>query len=122
MWVVGAITATRATRPSDSIRCATCRPNVVLPAAGVADARKASPPWPNTASAASCCQARRARVAGQGGRTRERAWRARAVIGRRRLGTAPDGTTRGRAPWGGPRGRAARHWAAREGGALTFGE
>ena len=43
MWVVGATTATRATRPSASIRCATCRPNVVLPAAGVAEARNASP-------------------------------------------------------------------------------
>src|SRR4051794_24508509 len=65
MCVVGATTATRATRPSESIRWATWRPNVVLPAAGVAEARKASPSWANTAAAAACCQARRGRPAGQ---------------------------------------------------------
>src|SRR4051812_22982679 len=67
MWVVGATTATRATPPSQSIRWATWRPNVVLPAAGVAETRKASPSWPNTATAAACCQARRGRPAGQAG-------------------------------------------------------
>src|SRR4051812_8036626 len=70
MWVVGAMTATRATRPSASIRCATCRPKVVLPAAGVADARKASPEWSKTAAAAACCQARRGRAAGHAGSER----------------------------------------------------
>src|SRR3954462_10582262 len=70
MWVVGATTATRATRPSASIRWATWRPKVVLPAAGVAEARKASPSWSKTAAAAACCQARRGRPAGQGGRER----------------------------------------------------
>src|SRR5215216_6138532 len=70
MWVVGATTATRATRPSCSIRWATCRPNVVLPAAGVAEARKASPGWEKTASAAACCHARSGRSAGQDGRVK----------------------------------------------------
>src|SRR6187551_2633502 len=70
MWVVGATTATRATRPSASIRCATCRPNVVLPAAGVADARKASPEWSKTAAAAACCHARRGLAVGHAGRER----------------------------------------------------
>src|SRR4051812_38431210 len=81
MCVVGATTATRATRPSESIRCATCRPNVVLPAAGVADARNASPGWEKTAAAAACCQARSGRVVGQGESTE-----------RGRLRTAPDGS------------------------------
>src|SRR3954454_4192729 len=70
MWVVGATTATRVTRPSASIRWATCRPKVVLPAAGVAEARMASPSWSKTAAAAACCQARRGRPVGQGGRER----------------------------------------------------
>src|SRR6476620_7179489 len=70
MCVVGAITATRATRPSESIRWATCSPKVVLPAAGVADARNASPEWSKTAAAAACCQARRGLVVGQEGRER----------------------------------------------------
>src|SRR3954447_6727629 len=70
MWVVGATTATRDTRPSASIRWATCSPKVVLPAAGVADARNASPEWSKTAAAAACCRARRGRRVGQGGRER----------------------------------------------------
>src|SRR3954451_1036376 len=68
MCVVGATTATRDTRPSASMRWATCSPKVVLPAAGVAEARKASPEWSKTAAAAACCQARRGRVVGQAGR------------------------------------------------------
>src|SRR4051794_41970073 len=67
MCVVGATTQTRATRPSESIWWATWRPNVVLPAAGVAEARKASPSWANTAAAADCCQARGGRPAGPAG-------------------------------------------------------
>ena len=70
MCVVGATTATRATRPSLSIRCATWRPNVVLPAAGVAEARNASRAWAKTAAAASCCHARSGRSAGQDGRVK----------------------------------------------------
>src|SRR5919206_1992266 len=95
MCVVGAITATRATRPSLSIRCATCRPNVVLPAAGVAEARKESPGWARTASTAACCQARRGRVAGHAGRARRRraaGWVTADDKGRRRVRTGPDGT------------------------------
>src|SRR5439155_27345336 len=92
MCVVGATTATRATRPSDSIRCATCRPNVVLPAAGVADARNASPGWSKTAPAAACCQARRVRAAGQGGRERRaRGASIEYVTGRGALGGGADG-------------------------------
>src|SRR5918992_3201799 len=72
MCVVGATTATRATRPSTSIRCATCRPNVVLPAAGVADARNESPSWAATASVAACCQARSGRLDGHAGSERRR--------------------------------------------------
>src|SRR3954454_13438296 len=95
MCVVGATTATRATRPSESIRCATCRPNVVLPAAGVADARNASPEWEKTAAAALCCQARRGRAVGQEGSERAEAGRSGGasieyVTGRRNLKTAPD--------------------------------
>ena len=67
MCVVGATTAMRWTRPSDSIRCATCRPNVVLPAAGVAEARNAAWRWEKTASTALRCQLRSGRVDGQGG-------------------------------------------------------
>src|SRR4051812_11358716 len=70
MWVVGATTATRETSPSESIRWAMWSPKVVLPAAGVADARNASPVWSSTAAAAACCQARRGRVVGQAGRER----------------------------------------------------
>ena len=80
MWVVGATTATRATRPSESIRWATCSPNVVLPAAGVAEARKASPAWAKTAAAAACCQARRGRAVGQEGSERRAAGRRGASI------------------------------------------
>src|SRR3954447_3397389 len=72
MCVVGATTQTRATRPSESIRWATWSPNVVLPAAGVAEARKAPPSWANTSAAAACCQARRGRSVGQDGSVRER--------------------------------------------------
>ena len=70
MCVVGATTATRATLPSLSIRCAMWRPNVVLPAAGVADARNESREWLRTAAAASCCHARSGRSAGQDGRVK----------------------------------------------------
>ena len=75
MWVVGATTATRDTRPSESIRWATCSPKVVLPAAGVAEARKASPEWSKTLAAAACCQARSGRPVGQDGRERPAAGR-----------------------------------------------
>src|SRR5919108_1989928 len=87
------MTTTRATRPSASIRWATCRPNVVLPAAGVADARNASPAWSNTAAAAACCHARSGRPAGHGGRERPTAGREGAisyVTERGQLATAPD--------------------------------
>src|SRR3954452_25042174 len=97
MWVVGATTATRATRPSESIRCATCRPNVVLPAAGVAEARNASPQWSTTAAAAACCQARRGRGVGHaGGEERPVAGGASIwnVTGRAKLLTVPDGPRR----------------------------
>src|SRR5215208_5444879 len=93
MCVVGATTATRATRPWASIRCATCRPNVVLPAAGVAEARNESPLWERTASTASACQARSGRALGHGGMERERAGTVCNVIGRRRLETGSDEPT-----------------------------
>src|SRR3954466_6168966 len=67
MWVVGAATTTRRTRPVLSIWWATRSPNVVLPAAGVAEARKLGPPWPSSPARAASCQARRGRLAGQGG-------------------------------------------------------
>ena len=67
MWVVGATTPTRATRPSESIRWATLSPKVVLPAAGVAEARKERWGWASTASTASPCQLRRGRPAGHAG-------------------------------------------------------
>src|SRR4051812_18290205 len=70
MCVVGAMTARRPIRPSPSIRWAMCRPKVVLPAAGVAEARNAGPAWPSTRSAASRCHARSGRSAGQGGSVR----------------------------------------------------
>src|SRR4051812_48417636 len=96
MWVVGATTATRATRPSLSIRWATCNPKVVFPAAGVAEARKASPEWENTAAAAACCQARSRRAIGQAGRGRPAAGRGGAsisyVTGRAKLDGPPDAT------------------------------
>src|SRR3954469_25498734 len=72
MWVVGATTTTRPTRPADSSRWATCSPNVVLPAAGVADARKDSPSWPSSAAIAATCHLRSGRFDGQGGSGRER--------------------------------------------------
>src|SRR3954467_13794793 len=93
MWVVGATTATRATRPSESIRCATCRPNVVLPAAGVAEARKRAPGWSKTAGAAACCHGGGGRGAGQDGRERPAAGRRGAVsyvTGGGTLRTPPD--------------------------------
>src|SRR5687768_12382797 len=96
MCVVGATTATRETRPSDSIRWAMCNPKVVLPAAGVAEARKDSPSWSKTLAAAACCQARSARPAGQGGRERPAARRGGAisyVTGPQKLCTAPDTTS-----------------------------
>src|SRR3954451_11540096 len=79
MWVVGATTATRATRPSDSIRWATCSPKVVLPAAGVAEARKDSPACSKTLAAAACCHARSGRPVGQDGRERPAAGRGGAI-------------------------------------------
>src|SRR5215216_6354957 len=94
MCVVGATTATRDTRPSASIRCATCSPKVVLPAAGVADARNASPAWSKTAAAAACCQARSGRVVGQDARERPAAGRGEPsiayVTGRGKLRGASD--------------------------------
>src|SRR3954453_11747437 len=95
MWVVGATTATRATRPSDSIRWATCSPKVVLPAAGVAEARKDSPAWSKTLAAAACCHARSGRPVGQDGRERPAVGRGGALIsyvtGPERLCAVQDG-------------------------------
>src|SRR5689334_10979490 len=68
MWAVGPRTTTRLTRPLRSISWATFRPKVVLPAAGVAEARKLSPSWASSAASASRCQARKGRVPGQAGR------------------------------------------------------
>src|SRR4051794_30196877 len=101
MWVVGATTATRATRPSASIRCATCRPNVVLPAAGVADARNASPEWSNTAAAAACCHARKGLPVGHAGSERPTAGGASIgyVTGGGTLATRPDELKEGLAPF-----------------------
>src|SRR3954468_22355555 len=100
MWVVGATTATRDTRPSESIRWATCNPKVVLPAAGVADARNASPEWSKTAAAAVCCQARRGLVVGHEGRERPTAgasiWN---VTGGGTLAAGPDETTNLKRAW-----------------------
>src|SRR3954468_23792784 len=67
MWVVGAATTTRSTRPLRSISCATFRPKVVLPAAGVAEARKLPVWWAASAWRAAACPARSGRSAGQGG-------------------------------------------------------
>src|SRR4051812_8955779 len=78
MWAVGATTATRATRPARSISCATRSPNVVLPAAGVAEARKLAPSCSASCVAAARCQARSGRPAGHEGR-RERAWASEGV-------------------------------------------
>src|SRR3954447_1001250 len=100
MCVVGATTATRATRPSESIRWATCRPNVVLPAAGVAEARKASPSWLNTAAPAACFQARSGRAAGQVGRGLGGGGIG-CVTEARRLANGPDGASGGRRTWNG---------------------
>src|SRR6478752_882438 len=100
MCVVGATTATRDTRPSESIRWATCSPKVVLPAAGVADARNASPEWSKTAAAAACCQARRGLVVGQEGRERPTAgasiWN---VTGGGTLAARPDETPSLKRTW-----------------------
>src|SRR3954470_6862205 len=67
MCVVGAATTTRSTRPLASISCATLRPKVVLPAAGVAEARKLPLLCSATALSAANCQARRGRSCGHGG-------------------------------------------------------
>src|SRR3954463_12385715 len=97
MCVVGATTATRATRPSASIRWATCSPKVVLPAAGVAEARNVSPEWSKTAAAAACCQARRGRALGHAGSEQRPAaggasiWN---VTGRAKLVVVPDAKRR----------------------------
>src|SRR4051794_2841172 len=72
MCAVGPTTTTRATRPARSISWATRRPKVVLPAAGVADARKLAPSCSPSSAAASRCHARSGRVDGQSGRVRER--------------------------------------------------
>src|SRR4051812_17466180 len=88
MWAVGATTATRATRPAASSACATRRPNVVLPAAGVAEARNASPSWSSAASSAARCHVRNGRPAGQPGSV----LRADSALTRRgKLGADPDG-------------------------------
>src|SRR3954466_15788820 len=102
MCRVGATTATRATRPSESIRWATWRPNVVLPAAGVAEARKASPSWANTGAAAACCQARRGRAAGQDGSALRTGGAMGCVTEAGRLPRRPD-ELEGTAPPGGRR-------------------
>src|ERR1700754_1909269 len=96
MCVVGATTATRDTRPSESIRWATCNPKVVLPAAGVAEARNASPSWSKTAAAADCCQARRGRAEGHAGRERPARTGASIwyVTGGETLGAGSDATSR----------------------------
>src|SRR5689334_16390059 len=66
---------------------ATRRPKVVLPAAGVAEARKLPPPCAATASSASRCQARSGRADGHGGRLRTPAGDvARPVTGSRKVG------------------------------------
>src|SRR4051794_18567606 len=70
MWVVGAATTTRSTRPDRSISWAALRPKVVLPAAGVAEARKLSAWWPARFSRASVCHRRSGRSAGHGGSER----------------------------------------------------
>src|SRR3954467_13680117 len=67
MWVVGAATTTRSTLFAVSISWATLSPKVVLPAAGVADARKLPRSWAATALSAACCQARGGLSAGHGG-------------------------------------------------------
>src|SRR5436190_23776803 len=67
MWAVGPTTVTRATRPARSMSWATFRPKVVLPAAGVAEARKLAPSWSRSARSAAFCQARRGRAAGHSG-------------------------------------------------------
>src|SRR3954454_1399074 len=93
MCAVGATTATRATRPADSSACATRRPNVVLPAAGVAEARNASPSWSSKDSRAASCHTRRGRHAGQPGSD----LRAESALTRRgKLGAGPDGSERSR--------------------------
>src|SRR6185503_9394648 len=70
----------RHTRDAESIRWAMCSPKVVLPAAGVAEARNASPEWSKTLAAAACCQARSGRPVGQDGRERPAAGRGGASI------------------------------------------
>ncbi len=70
MWVVGPATTTRETNPALSIRWAMWRPKVVLPAAGVAEARKLAAECARTASVASSCQERRGRASGQSGSDR----------------------------------------------------
>src|SRR5919108_4129492 len=100
MWVVGATTATRAIRPSESMRWATCRPNVVLPAAGVADARNEPPGWASTAADAASCHARSGRAAGHGGserRRREAGWGAAGDKG----SAGQGGGAAGMQSWGG---------------------
>src|SRR4051794_2163149 len=69
MCAVGPSTTTRSTRRARSMSWATRRPKVVLPAAGVAEARKLDSAWPSRASRAARCQARRGLVSGQAGRT-----------------------------------------------------
>src|SRR3954452_13007828 len=100
MCVVGAATTTRWTCPAESISCATRSPNVVLPAAGVAEARNLVDLCPRSATRAASCQARSGRSPGQGGSAC--ACRATAVLtgsspffrvgGAGRLGARPEGT------------------------------
>src|SRR4051812_35858225 len=110
MCGVGATPAPRATRPSASIRWATWSPKVVLPAAGVAEARKASPSWSKTAAAAACCQARSGRAVGQGGRERPTAGGAGIsyVTGRAKLAAGSDEPKRGQTPEREPAAQAKR--------------
>src|SRR4051812_1125469 len=65
MCAVGPMTATRVTRPERSMSWATRSPKVVLPAAGVAEARKLPCSWSASAAAAERCHARKGRLAGQ---------------------------------------------------------
>src|SRR4051794_29465138 len=90
MCAVGPRTTMRWTRPARSMSWATFRPKVVLPAAGVAEARKVSPSWASRASRAARCQARRGLVPGQAGR----AGAANVVIGARQ-GTGGPGRNTG---------------------------
>src|SRR3954470_24110864 len=94
MCAVGPRTTTRRTRPALSISWATLRPNVVFPAAGVAEARKLGPSCSASAESAARCHARRGLVAGQAGRTgaAKVVIRGRAKVRGRLDGTGPRDT------------------------------